>query len=118
VKAKVHAARTKTMVLAFFWLLESLYPQGQNCWRCIHFHSSCKEKAQFGPPPPPSPLTWQRQTLFLKLKKKLAGATMTPEEFKKEWDNSSGRTTKEESANVFTRQLEHCTSLLSCIVWF
>jgi hypothetical protein len=42
------------------------------------------------------------------VKKELAGTTLTPEEFKKQWGQLLRETTKEEFASTFTRWLEHC----------
>jgi hypothetical protein len=60
------------------------------------------------PTPPPTP--WPLRTFFFfsTLKKELAGSTLTPEEFKKEWGQLLRETTKEEFASTFTRWLEHC----------
>jgi hypothetical protein len=41
--------------------------------------------------------------LFPKLKKELAGETMTPEKFKKEWRQLLREITKEEFTSAFTR---------------
>jgi hypothetical protein len=62
------------------------------------------------PPPPPTPLTWPLQAFFFfsTLKKELAGVTLTPEEFKKEWGQLLRETTKGEFSSTFTRWLEHC----------
>jgi hypothetical protein len=46
--------------------------------------------------------------LFPKLKKELAGNTMTQEEFKKEWEGVLRRVSKDEFAKAFVRWFERC----------
>jgi hypothetical protein len=46
--------------------------------------------------------------LFPKLKKELAGFTMTQEEFKKEWEGVLRRVSREEFAKAFVRWYERC----------
>jgi len=59
--------------------------------------------------PPYSPdLTPADYFLFPKLKKELAGFTMTQEEFKKEWEGVLRRGSREELAKAFVRWYERC----------
>jgi hypothetical protein len=59
--------------------------------------------------PPYSPdLTPADYFLFPKLKKELAGFTMTQEEFKKEWEGVLRRVSREEFAKAFVRWYERC----------
>ena len=46
--------------------------------------------------------------LFPKLKKELAGFTMTQEEFKKEWEGVLRRVSREEFAKAFVRWYKRC----------
>jgi histone-lysine N-methyltransferase SETMAR len=46
--------------------------------------------------------------LFPKLKKELAGFTMTQEEFKKEWEGVLRRVSREEFAKAFVWWYERC----------
>ena len=47
-------------------------------------------------------------SLFPKLKRELAGITMTQEKFKKKWEGVLGTMSKDDFARAFTRWLEHC----------
>ncbi len=59
--------------------------------------------------PPYSPdLTPADYILLLKLKKELAGFTMTQEELKKEWEGVLRRVSREEFAKAFVRWYERC----------
>jgi hypothetical protein len=59
--------------------------------------------------PPYSPdLTPADYFLFPKLKKELAGITMTQEKFKKEWEGVLRRFSREELAKAFVRWYERC----------
>jgi transposase len=53
-----------------------------------------KKRDQTPLPPPYSPDLAPADFLFPKLKKELAGHTMNQEEFKKEWEGSSGESAK------------------------
>ncbi len=59
--------------------------------------------------PPYSPdLTPADYFLFPKLKKELAGITMTQEEFKKEWEGVLRGVSRKEFAKAFVRWYERC----------
>jgi hypothetical protein len=71
--------------------------------------SSRKKNIKLLSHPPYSPdLAPADYFLFPKLKKELAGITMTHEEFKKEWEGVLRRVSMEEFAKAFVRWFERC----------
>jgi histone-lysine N-methyltransferase SETMAR len=151
VKAKVHATRTKTMVLAFFdsqgMVYNNYVPRGQTVnakyiigalgtflknlrkkrpetvkgewflhWDNAPVHSAkvvqeflAKKGIKLLSHPPYSPdLAPADFFLFPKLKKELAGFTMTQAEFKKEWEGVLRGVSKDEFARAFVRWYERC----------
>jgi histone-lysine N-methyltransferase SETMAR len=151
VKARVHASRTKTMVLAFFDSQGMVYtnyvPRGSTVnakyiiralgtflknlkkkrpetakgewflhWDNAPVHTAnvvkeflAKKNIKLLSHPPYSPdLAPADYFLFPKLKKELAGNTMTQEEFKKEWEGVLRGVSKDEFAKAFVRWFERC----------
>jgi hypothetical protein len=81
---------------------------------CVHDFKdgpgvSGKKRDQTPLPPPYSPdLAPANFFLFPKLKKELAGHTMTQEEFKKEWEGVLRGVSKYDFAMAFVRWYERC----------
>ena len=151
IKAKVHATRTKQMVIAFFdsqgMVYSNYVPRGQTVnaafileslrrflktfkakrpeiaagewflhWDNAPVHTAksvrdflTKNNIQLLDHPPYSPdLAPADFFLFPKLKKELAGITMTQEEFKNKWEGVLRTLSKDDFARAFTRWLERC----------
>jgi len=151
IKAKVHATRTKQMVVAFFDSQGMVYtnyvPRGTTVnanfivgalrrflkafrakrpemaagewflhWDNAPVHTAkvvrdflAKNHIQLLEHPPYSPdLAPADFFLFPKLKRELAGITMTQEEFKKKWEGVLRTLSKDDYARAFTRWLERC----------
>jgi [histone H3]-lysine36 N-dimethyltransferase SETMAR len=151
VKARVHATRTKTMVLAFFdskgMVYNNYVPKGQTVnkeyvikalqeflrklrkkrpelvdgewflhWDNARVHSAkavqdylTKRGVKVIEHPPYSPdLAPADFFLFPTLKKELAGITLAPGDFRKEWGRLLKTIPKEDFAKAFVRWQEHC----------
>jgi hypothetical protein len=74
----------------------------------IHKFLAIKSIKRLSHPPYSPDLTPVNYFLFPKLKKELAGFTMTQEEFKKDWEGVLRRVSREEFAKAFVQWYEGC----------